>query len=241
MTEEEEGPEEREAPAEAPAGSGQMDPWKSVQIFISGKKGYGKTELAYHLFDGFPFDRMAIDPNGDLKMPEDTLELEAPLPSRWPGELYRQTFPSQKRKRQTVRFRPDAGTAEYREEMDRAGGLAFADRRTALFFDECHEGAPAGQTPPHMRRALRHGRHADRTLILATPRPMTIHPLCISAADTSTRSDSTPPRTAGAWPKISDGTPKTSTTPSPGSSVTNSSDITRPWTSSCTTPRSPST
>ena len=67
--------------------------------------------------------------------------------------------------------------------MDRAVGLAFSDRRTALFFDECHEGAPAGQTPPHMRRALRHGRHADLTLILATPRPMTIDPLCISAAD----------------------------------------------------------
>ena len=62
-----------------------MDPRKSVQIFISGKKGFGKTELADHLFDGFPSDRMAIDPNGDLKMPEDTLELEAPLPSRGPA------------------------------------------------------------------------------------------------------------------------------------------------------------
>lgn len=160
----------------------QPDPRKAVQIFVTGKKGYGKTELAYHLFDGYPFDRLLIDPNGDVKTPEDTLELEAPLPSRWPGELYREHF-ERKKGPQTLAFRPDPGLAEWRDDMDRAVGLAFAHGRTCLFVDEAHEAAPANQTPPHMRRALRQGRHADLTLILATPRPMTIDPLCISAAD----------------------------------------------------------
>jgi DNA helicase HerA-like ATPase len=115
-------------------------------------------------------------------MPDDVLELEAPLPSRWPGELYREKFGREKR-RQTLVFRPDPGLAEWRDDMDRAVGLAFAHGKTCLFVDEAHEAAPANSTPPHMRRALRQGRHADLTLILATPRPMTIDPLCISAAD----------------------------------------------------------
>lgn len=157
------------------------DPRKSVQIFVCGKKGWGKTELAYHLFDGYPFDRLAIDINGDLKMPEDTLFLEHPLPSRWPGDLYREHFGP--KKRQTLCFRPDAGDAEYRDDIDRAVGLAFAHGKTALLVEEAHEAAPQNQTPPHMRRALRHGRHRDLTLILDTPRPMTIDPLCISQAD----------------------------------------------------------
>lgn len=162
--------------------STQPDPRKAVQIFVCGKKGYGKTELAYHLFDGYPYDRLAIDINHDLKMPEDTLYLEHPLPSRWPGELYRERFGS--KKRQTLCFRPDAGDAEYYDDIDRAIALAFAHiGKKALLVEEAHEAAPQNHTPPHMRRALRHGRHRDLTLILDTPRPMTIDPLSIGQAD----------------------------------------------------------
>ena len=48
---------------------------------------------------------------------------------------------------------------DYLEEMDRFVGMCFAHGRTCLFVDEVHEGAPADRTPPHMRRALRQGRH----------------------------------------------------------------------------------
>ena len=157
------------------------DPRDSVQIFICGKKKSGKTELAFHLFDGYPFDRICIDPNGDIKMPPDTLELTSPLPTRWPGEAYETAFG--KKRRQTLHFVPEVHLDGYKEEMDRAVALAYAHGNSALFFDECQVGAPANQTPPHMRRALWQGRHSPMTLILASPRPMTIDPLCISQAD----------------------------------------------------------
>lgn len=160
---------------------GKLDASKAVQIAVVGKKGSGKTELAFNLFDSYPFDRLVIDPNGDLKMPDDTLDLDdAPL--RWPGELYRKAF-GERAKRQTLRYVPRFHEPDYLEQMDRMVGTAFAHGRTCLFFDEAHEGAPANRTPPHMRRALRQGRHADLTLILATPRPLTVDPLVIAQSD----------------------------------------------------------
>ncbi len=170
--------------------TGPTDPKKPVQIAVFGKKGSGKTELAYRFFDSYPGDRGTIDPNNDLKMPEDTLELVSPLPTRWPGARYEEFAEEHglpaaggRKRRSTLRFSPDAGDPDYLEEIDRMVGLAFAHQNTCLFFDECHEGAPVGKTPPHMRRALRHGRHARLTLILATPRALTIDPLVISQAD----------------------------------------------------------
>jgi len=70
------------------AGPGASDPRKPVQVSVFGKKGSGKTELAYRFFDTFPGDRIAIDPNGDLKMPDDTLEIFSPILTRWPGAAY---------------------------------------------------------------------------------------------------------------------------------------------------------
>jgi hypothetical protein len=167
-----------------PEHDGRPDPHKPVQITVVGKKGSGKTELAYRFFDTYPFDRAAIDPNEDIKMPEDTLDLETPLPGRWPGEQWDRLYgDGKRRRRQTLRFVPEFHEPTYLDDMDRVVGMAFGHKRTCLFFDECHEGAPANRTPPHMRRALRQGRHADLTLILATPRPVTVDPLVLSQAD----------------------------------------------------------
>jgi hypothetical protein len=162
---------------------GTQDPYKAVQICVVGMKGSGKTELAYRLFDTYPFDRVAIDPNRDLKMPDDTVELDLPVPSRWPGEQVQRIQGEERRKRQTLYFSPDFYEPTYREDMDRIMGMAYNHGRACVLFDEVHEGAPANQTPPHMRRSLRQGRHRKQTLILATPRPMTVDPLVISNAD----------------------------------------------------------
>lgn len=167
-------------------GGDQVDPHHAVQITVVGRKGSGKTELAYRYFDSYPFDRLCIDPNGDLKMPEDVMALAEPVPTKWPGEAYDRLSAELgwgNGAAQTLYYVPDFYEPDHLDEIDRAVGMAFAHKKTCLFIDECHVAAPANQTKPHMRRALRHGRHADLTLILATPRPMTIDPLVITQAD----------------------------------------------------------
>lgn len=163
----------------------EMDPHRAVQISVVGKRHSGKSELAFLLFDSYPFDKVAVDPNGDLKMPLDAIRLEPPYPARWPNERIEQVREATGRPERfsTLYAVPDFHSPAYREEMDRLVGMAYGHRRTCLFFDEAHEGAPSNSTPPHMRRALRQGRHQELTTIFATPRPMTVDPLIIANSD----------------------------------------------------------
>lgn len=160
---------------------GELDPHKPTQIAVVGKKGSGKTELAYLLFESYPFDRVLVDPNHDIKAPEDTIDLEEPVPSRWPGQSFESL--EEKHKPKTFRYIPDFGSPDYLDELDRVVGLAYSHPRTMLFVDEAHEAFPAGRTPPHGRRALRQGRHRQLSMILATPRPLTVDPLVLGQAD----------------------------------------------------------
>jgi hypothetical protein len=160
-------------------GPRQPDAHKATQIAVVGKKGSGKTEIAWLLFESYPYDRLLIDPNGDIKVDGDDIEELGvdEIPARWPSSRFEEG------KRQTLRFVPDFGSASYVDDIDRTLGLAYTHGHTCALIDEAHEAAPAGRTPPHMRRALRQGRHHDLTLILPTPRPMTVDPLVISQAD----------------------------------------------------------
>jgi hypothetical protein len=171
---------------QAPKSAGQMDPHKAVQVGVFGMKGSGKSELLYRLFDTYPYDKVAIDPNADLKMPEGTFELEPPIPGRWPTQAIeeaRARTVGEKPKPQVLYFAPDFHEATYIEDMDAVVGMSYSHGRACLLFDEVHEGAPANRTPPHMRRTLRQGRHREQTNLLATPRPLTVDPLVISNAD----------------------------------------------------------
>ena len=158
----------------------QPDARKASQIAIVGKKGEGKTELGFLLFDTYPYDRLLIDPNGDILAGEDAERLEAPVPAHWPRA---ERLPGMKRERQTLLYVPDFHEPDYLEEIDRAIGLAYTHRRCCLFVDEAHEAIPAGRTPPHARRVLRQARHHDLSTIWATPRPKTVDALMIANAD----------------------------------------------------------
>jgi hypothetical protein len=158
----------------------QPDPHKPTHIFVSGKKGEGKTELAYLLFASYPYDRALIDPNKDIKTDDlpNVVELEPPIPSRWPAHLREvKDLPM------TVVYRPDFEDPEFIDNMDRVVRLALNHGRTCVFVDEAQVLIRAGQVPPACRRALQQGRHDDLSQIWATPRPMTIDPLAISQAD----------------------------------------------------------
>lgn len=155
------------------------DPTKPQQIAIFGKKREGKTELAFLLWDSWPGPKLAIDPNGDLKMPAHTLKLVAPLPLHWPAAS---DFPDPER--QVARYVPDPGSPTYQDDVDHVIGLAYAHPgKVCILEDECQAIFPVGRTGPHGKRALRQGRHHDLTQIATDLRPMLIDTLVLSNAD----------------------------------------------------------
>ena len=159
-----------------------LDPAKGGQVFISGKKGSGKSVMARRLFDTYPYDRIVLDVTGDLSrdFKRDGIKFTRldphALPLRFPsggddGPV-------------TLVLVPDMGDEdEAVAQMDRCIGLAMTHRRTLVWSDETGVLSRAGRTPPNLRRALHHGRHSQLFLMLAGPRAMAVDPLCISQAD----------------------------------------------------------
>lgn len=161
---------------------GGIDPAKGGHIFISGKKGQGKSVLARRLFDSYPYDRLVLDVTGDLTADfrRDGLPFKKLTPDAMPLSFPRDPEGA----RSTVVLAPDMGSeGEAMEQMDRALGLALDNRRTLVWVDEVGALTRVGKTPPNLRRALHHGRHRQLFLLLCGPRPIDVDPLCISQAD----------------------------------------------------------
>jgi hypothetical protein len=131
----------------------------------------------------YPFDRLVIDPTGDVDPGDpDTKELGAPLPAKWPTP---EVDERGRRKRQTLRFVPDPGAETFVDDMDRAIALAHwhPDRRALAWIDEVGTVTRANFTPPHFSRALHQGRHRRLSLLMCGPRPINIDPLVLAQAD----------------------------------------------------------
>lgn len=159
-----------------------LDPDKGGHVFISGKKGQGKSVLARRLFDSYPYDRLVLDVTGDLSadFSDQGVKVKRLTPDAMPL-----TFPHDPEGgRVTAVLAPDMGDeATAMDQMDRALGLALDNRRTLVWVDEVGALTRAGRTPPNLRRALHHGRHRQLFLLLCGPRPIDVDPLCISQAD----------------------------------------------------------
>lgn len=154
----------------------QLDPGRANHVFCCGRKGSGKSELAAMFWRSYPYDRLVIDPTGDVDAGDDAVDLETPLPLRWPSKLGRD-------KRQTFRFVADPGSDDYVDDMDRAVALAFGHGRCLLWVDEVGELTSANKTPAGMRRVLHQARHRKLSTLFCGPRPIDINPLVISQAD----------------------------------------------------------
>lgn len=154
-----------------------VNPRKSAFLTIVGKKGSGKSVLARRFWETYPFDALAVDPHGELG-DERAVPLKDPLPARWP-------FPADHERGSASKlcYVPDPGSPTYKDDLDRAVGLAFNHRGCLLWLDEVADLTTANSTPPYMRRALHQGRHRDLTLMMCGPRPVDINPLVISQAD----------------------------------------------------------
>lgn len=161
------------------------DPRRSTFLFATGKKGEGKSHLCRAWFDAYPYDRLVIDPTGDVaedlraEGAEGLIELDpAALPVRFPRGSEGQ--------RVTLVMVPDMGAATALDDMDRAVGLALdgKDHPVMLWVDEVGRLTPSAQTAgPNTRRLLHHGRHHAVTLLAAGPRPIDVNPLFINQAD----------------------------------------------------------
>ena len=159
------------------------DPRKSVFMFACGRKGAGKSEWCRRWFDSYPFDRVVIDPTGDVRgdltrdgvafQLVDTNVIPVSRPRGEDGQPV------------TLVYVPDMGAAAAADDMDRVVGLCLdsADHPVLLWVDEVGRLTTANSTPPNTRRVLHHGRHHAITILGAAPRPIDIDPLWINQAD----------------------------------------------------------
>jgi len=87
---------------------------------------------------------------------------------------------------QNLVFRADPGLATYRDDLDRAVGLALFPQndRALVWCGEVGEFMPnAGGTRSHMRRLLMQNRHYNVSALFDGPRPMNVDPLVIGQSD----------------------------------------------------------
>lgn len=155
----------------------ELDPRRSNFVTIVGRKGSGKSELARRFWTSYPFDRLCIDPTGDIDPGEDVHPLVAPLPARFPVDAQGE--------RVSLRMVPDPGSPTYADDLDRAVALVFhhPKKRALLWVDETEEMGTAQQAGPSWKRALKQGRHRNMSILCAGIRPMNISPLVLSQAD----------------------------------------------------------
>lgn len=159
------------------AGPALLDPTQSSLILLVGRKGSGKSVIARNLYRSYPFDKLAIDVNGDAEPGVDAELIRAPLP-RFPIDADGRA--------RNLHYRVDPGSATYRDDLDRAIGMALypADLPCMVWLDEIGEVTTGNTTPPHLRRLLMQSRHhGPCSALMCGPRPKDINPLCVSQAD----------------------------------------------------------
>jgi hypothetical protein len=152
-----------------------------------GRRGCGKSRAARYFFDSYPFDRIVIDPNGDMEVPG-AIELVPPIPKIPTLENGRYQpapapWPWDELGRVTLHYVPDLSDEDERANTDDVVRLAFARGRCFLLVDEAMRVAQANRVLPAMDLTLQQFRHRDETIALCGPRPVGIEPLCITQAD----------------------------------------------------------
>ncbi|WP_291761939.1 hypothetical protein [Cellulomonas sp. 73-145] len=162
-----------------------IDPSKPAIISAWGRKGSGKSVFNRRLFDSWPWDKLAIDVNGDADPGPDATKVTTPLPGRFPAPP--EPVPGGPRPGpRTLVFRADPGAPTYADDLDRAVGMALFPQahKTLVWCGEIGEFMPTAQrTGPHMRRLLMQNRHYHTTALFDGPRPMNVNPLVLAQSD----------------------------------------------------------
>ncbi|MCL1872173.1 MAG: hypothetical protein FWF90_17425 [Promicromonosporaceae bacterium] len=161
----------------------EFDATKPMIVSAWGRKGSGKSYFNRRLYRGWPFDKLAVDVNGDAD-PGAGAEPLRELGRRWPDAPA--GVADHRTRYQNLVYRADPGSATYDEDLDRAVGMAMfpQDRRTLIWCGEVAEFMPSAQkTRPHMRRLLQQNRHYSTTALFDGPRPAHVNPLVLHQSD----------------------------------------------------------
>ena len=166
-----------------------IDAGRSTIIMCFGTKGSGKSSAARVFFDGWPHDRVVIDPTGNAA-PDDPLTraLVAPFPSQLPepgsaGAVDEQA--EAEAGRVTVWARIDPRSKTFAFDQDAAMALALSPRRREVFIwrDEFGQGTSAHKVLPNDNAFLLSSRHYHASGALVSQRPRHIPPVAIQQAD----------------------------------------------------------
>lgn len=163
----------------------ELDPSVPQWVTIVGRKGSGKSYLGRRFFDGYPGDRMLIDPNGDVDLSdldEPVERLTKPFPDRWPIAVDVDDM-GERRRRSTVVYVPDPRSPTFVEDMDAVVGLAMVKGDCLLWVDEGGMLTRGSYTPPNTRWLLHQGRHHRVSFMPCQPRSKDINPLYFHQAD----------------------------------------------------------
>lgn len=153
-----------------------LDASKPTYISIFGRKGRGKSVLARRYWDTWPGDELCIDVTGDALGPGDVqATYRGDVPDRWPPPL-RDDEPVR------IRYVPKMESPTWRDDLDRAVGLAFKRPGCLLWIDEVGRVAPLNPGPK-VRHLLEQGRHDRLSVVFCGPRPMKIDPLVLAQSD----------------------------------------------------------
>jgi hypothetical protein len=161
-----------------------MDAARPWVIAAFGTKGTGKSVFSRSIFHSWPGDKVCIDVNGNAGPGDDAerVTLDQARAGKWPE----QTLHLGERQRpRNLHFRAHPMAATYREDLDRAVGMAlFPQRRPVLLWaGEVGELMPNGRPGRHMRTLLMQNRHHHTAVLMDGPRPVYVDPLVISQAD----------------------------------------------------------
>ena len=156
-----------------------LDTNRNQIVLAVGRKGSGKSEAVRMFYGWWPdVDKLVIDVNHDADPGPEAKRITDPLPSRLP-ERDNPKVPL------NLHYVADPKSATYRDDLDRAVGLALfpRDRRTVLWVDEIGEVTQTNRTPPNLRQLLMQSRHYSASVLMAGPRPRHIDRLCVAQAD----------------------------------------------------------
>lgn len=157
-----------------------LDPSRNWIVSAFGRKGGGKTTLNRRLYRAYPGPKLCIDVNGEAEPGEDAeriRELDLRMPE--PREEHGRKIPP------NLHYVADPGSATYRDDLDRALGMALYPRESPalVWAGEVGEFTTGNRTGPHLRRLLMQSRHYRTSALFDGPRPMDIDKLVIAQAD----------------------------------------------------------